>query len=83
MKIVVIATLFASVIFLLVDIIWLSFSVKFFYKPNIGLLLNEKPVIWAAILFYVVYVIGLSIVVINPSIDKSISYIFLMGLVFK
>lgn len=82
MKTILLATLFCSIIFLIVDILWLSFAVKNFYKPNIGSLLNENPVMWAAILFYVIYVLGLAIVIIYPSIDKSTLYIFFVSTVF-
>ena len=52
MKIFLIAILLSALIFTIIDIIWLSYSVKNFYRPNLGQLLNDKPVIWAAILFY-------------------------------
>ena len=86
MKIILISTLFAAVIFLIIDVIWLSFSVKYFYRPNIGHLLLEKPIMWAAILFYIVYVFGLGVVIIEPSLNsedtlKFIFKAFIFGLV--
>ena len=86
MKILLISTFIASVVFLLIDIIWLNYSVKNFYKPNIGHLLLDKPVIWAAVLFYLIYVLGMAIVVINPSIEPysllKVTYTgFIFGLV--
>jgi uncharacterized membrane protein len=77
MKLVLIATFASALIFLIIDIIWLSFAVKSFYRPNIGDLLLDKPVLWAAILFYLVYIFGLSIVIIAPSLDLSSYYNFL------
>ena len=56
MKLLLISTLLSASIFLVIDIIWLSLAVKNFYRPNIGHLLLDSPVIWAAILFYLVYV---------------------------
>jgi uncharacterized membrane protein len=78
MKLLIYSTLFAALIFLIIDVIWLSFAVKSFYRPNIGHLLLEKPVIWAAALFYLVYVFGLSVVIIEPSanFDNTIKFIF-------
>ena len=86
MKIILLSTLIASLIFLLIDVIWLNFTVKHFYRPNIGHLLLDKPVLWAATLFYIIYVIGLAIIVIQPSIDsgsffKAIYTGFVFGLV--
>ena len=71
MKVLLTAIFFASLIFLLIDIIWLSFAVKIFYRPNLGQLLLDKPIIWAAFLFYLIYVAGVGIVVINPSLNSS------------
>ena len=50
-----------SLIFVIVDAIWLSFTVKLLYRPALGSLIIEKPVMWAAILFYIIYdtIVGL------------------------
>ena len=86
MKLFISATLISALIFLIIDVIWLSFSVKSFYRPNIGHLLLETPVMWAAILFYLIYVIGLAVVIIEPSLDyqntqKFLIKAFMFGLV--
>ena len=83
MKLLIYSSVIASIIFLLIDIVWLSYSVRFFYKPQLGLLLNEKPVMWAAIFFYLLYVIGLAILIIQPAIVKeSITQAFWTGVLF-
>ena len=86
MKLLITATLISAFIFLIIDVIWLSFSVKSFYRPNIGHLLLETPVMWAAILFYFIYVIGLAVVIIEPSLEyqntqKFLIKAFMFGLV--
>ena len=86
MKLLISATLISALIFLIIDVIWLSFSVKSFYRPNIGHLLLETPVMWAAILFYLIYVVGLAVVIIEPSLDykntqKFLIKAFMFGLV--
>ena len=85
-KCLIVATLIASVIFLIIDVIWLSFATKSFYRPLIGNLLADKPVMWAAALFYILYVFGMSFIVIQPCIDsdsifKTIYTGFIFGLV--
>ena len=70
-KCLIVATLIASLIFLVIDVIWLSFATKSFYRPLIGNLLTDKPVMWAAVLFYLLYVFGMALVVIQPCIDSS------------
>ena len=81
-----VATLIASVIFLVIDVIWLSFATKSFYRPLIGNLLTDTPVMWAAGLFYVLYVFGMALVVIQPCVDstslfKTVYTGFIFGLV--
>ena len=71
MKIILYSTLFTALIFLIIDIIWLSFAVKSFYRPNIGHLLLDKPILWAAALFYIIYIIGLAVVIIEPSLKSN------------
>ena len=85
-KCLIVATLIASLIFLIIDVIWLSFATKSFYRPLIGNLLTDKPVMWAAALFYIVYVFGMAIVVIHPCIVsgtllKTLYTGFIFGLV--
>ena len=86
MKLLLTSTLLAALIFLIIDIIWLSFSVKSFYRPNIGHLLLDTPIMWAAALFYIIYVFGLAIVIIEPSLNSNETFkilfrSFLFGLV--
>tara|TARA_A100001011_G_C13526186_1_gene522591 strand:+ start:79 stop:483 length:405 start_codon:yes stop_codon:yes gene_type:complete len=78
MKLILSATVLAALIFLIIDIIWLSFAVKFFYRPNIGHLLLDKPVMWAAAMFYIIYVIGIGVVIIEPSINLNNSFSLLL-----
>ena len=85
-KCLVVATILASLIFLIIDVIWLSFATKSFYRPLIGNLLTDKPVMWAAALFYILYVIGMALIVIQPCIDsesvfKTVYTGFIFGLV--
>ena len=78
MKLLLSSTLIAALIFLIIDIIWLSFAVKSFYRPNIGHLLLDKPVIWAAAMFYIIYVFGLCVVIIEPSLfyEDALKFLF-------
>jgi uncharacterized membrane protein len=83
MKILLSSILASSFIFLIVDIIWLSFAVKSFYRPNLGDLLLNQPVLWAAITFYFVYIVGISILIIHPGVNQDYYInIFVKGFVF-
>ena len=81
-----VAALIASVVFLIIDVIWLSFATKSFYRPLLGDLLSEKPVLWAAGMFYILYMFGMAVIVIQPCIEptaitRSLYTGFIFGLV--
>lgn len=58
----------AGVIFALIDAVWLSLVANKFYKSQIGALLLKKPNFVAAVLFYVIFLVGLVVFVLNPSL---------------
>ena len=76
------AIVISSLVFLIIDVIWLSLSAKSFYRPHIGHLMLDKPILWAAAMFYILYVAGISIVVIQPCLEASFSKTFFIGFVF-
>jgi uncharacterized membrane protein len=78
MKLLLLSTFIAALIFLVIDVIWLSFSVKSFYRPNLEPLLVDKPIMWAAVMFYLIYVFGLSIIIIEPSLysQNTLQFLF-------
>lgn len=55
----------------LLDWIWLGFVAKKLYYSEIGKLLLDKPFMPAALLFYVLYVIGIVVFAVSPAIEKS------------
>ena len=57
-------------VFLFIDVIWLSQSFSYFYQPNIGSLLREDIIIFPAALFYLIYPLGVTILVALPSLKK-------------
>lgn len=72
---------FASLIAL--DALWLTKISPKLYKEQIGHLMAEKPNLAAAGLFYVVYIIGVVIFVVQPAVDqKSVMYALTRGALF-
>ena len=55
----------------LLDFVWLGYIAKKLYYGEMGAILLEKPNMVAALLFYVVYVIGVVVFVINPALAKD------------
>ena len=75
--------LIALVSFIIVDGIWLGFIAKSLYKKELGHLLSSNPNWIAAIIFYLIFLVGLIYFVINPGIEKeSIKTILISGALF-
>ena len=82
-KSLIISFFFVSTIFLVIDVVWLSITVKSLYKPALGNLLKDKPVMWAAVLFYIIYMIGVALIILKPALaNDSISQALWTGVVF-
>lgn len=82
----IIRLLVAGGIMGILDGVWLSVVASKFYKSQIGGLLLEKPNMPAAIVFYVIYVIGIVAFVLTPALEKgswhyALGYGALFGLV--
>lgn len=63
--------LVTGVIMAAFDAVWLSVIAKKFYRSQIGSLLLENPNMVAAVMFYIIYVAGIVLLVINPALDKN------------
>ena len=82
-KLLIISFIFVSTIFLLIDVVWLSITVKSLYRPALGSLLKDKPVMWAAVLFYIIYMIGVALIILKPALaNDSILQALWTGVVF-
>jgi uncharacterized membrane protein len=53
------------------DAFWLTVVASKFYKSQIGGLLLEKPNMTAAVIFYVIYEIGIVAFVLSPALEKD------------
>ncbi|MCV2356003.1 DUF2177 family protein [Paucibacter sp. B2R-40] len=70
-------------IFLAIDIVWLGFVAKNFYRDQIGFLMKDEFNWAAALVFYLLFVLGLVIFVIAPAIEKSSwMYALVFGAIF-
>ena len=75
--------LIALPVFFAVDMLWLGLVAKGFYRDQIGSLMRS-PVNWtAAIVFYLLFILGLVVFVIGPAVEKgSWSQALLLGVLF-
>ncbi len=75
--------LIALPVFFLIDLIWLGLVAKNFYKTQIGFLMKPDINWAAAIVFYLVFITGLTIFVIMPAIEReSWTHALLFGVLF-
>ena len=71
------------VVFFAIDLVWLGVIAQKLYTQHLGYIMKDKPDWIAAILFYLLYIIGLVFFVIQPALDKSSwQYALFAGLFF-
>jgi uncharacterized membrane protein len=59
------------VVFFIVDMAWLGFIAKDLYKKYLGNFLSEQVNWTAAIVFYLLFIVGVFIFAIMPSVEKN------------
>ncbi len=65
----------------LIDFVWLSLTSKSFYGKNIGHLMAEKADLVPAVIFYLLYCVGILVLIINPSLvnGSGLVKVFVLG----
>ena len=58
-------------VFLAIDMIWLGLIAKNFYAKQIGFLMKSNINWLAAVIFYLLFIVGLVIFVIAPAMQKN------------
>lgn len=74
------------VVFFVIDMIWLGVVAKGFYRKHLGPLMTTKVNWMAAILFYLLFIVGLLVFVIRPALVagaplNALLYGALLGLI--
>jgi uncharacterized membrane protein len=54
-------------VFIVVDLTWLGLVAQGFYRQNLGKLMLEQPIWPVAIAFYLLYVVGVLVLVVLPA----------------
>jgi len=57
--------------FFAVDLIWLGLIARGFYQKHLGFLLRPQPNWYIAILFYAVFIVGILVFVVSPSLEAN------------
>jgi uncharacterized membrane protein len=70
-------------VFFAIDMIWLGLVAKNFYRNQIGFLMKSDINWIAAIIFYLLFIVGLVLFVVTPALEKgSWTYALLFGALF-
>jgi len=80
---IILSYLLTTVVFFAIDMVWLGFVAKNIYQKYLGALLSETVNWAAAIIFYLIFIVGIFIFVINPAIEKqSVIRAIVLGTIF-
>ena len=72
-----------AVVFLVIDLFWLTKIANRFYSNELGDLLLDRPNIGVAIGFYLMYVVGIVIFAVAPALKiGSLQYAVIYGALF-
>lgn len=83
MRNIAITYLTVLVVFIAVDFLWLGLIALDFYKKEIGSLMLEKPRLEIAAIFYALFALGITILVVQPALSAgSWPTAVLLGAVF-
>jgi len=71
------------IVFLAIDFIWLNYIAKNMYAEKIGHLMASNPKLIYALIFYLIFIVGIIIFVVIPGYEsKSILKTILLGALF-
>jgi uncharacterized membrane protein len=68
---IIISYVLTTIVFLIIDLAWLGLIAKSLYRKYLGSFLSDNVNWTAAIIFYLLYVVGISIFAIYPSVNKD------------
>lgn len=60
----------AFLVFLVIDMVWLNVVAKQLYFEQLGYLMTTEVNVLAAVIFYVLFIVGLQYFVINPNLQN-------------
>jgi uncharacterized membrane protein len=64
----IVAYLAAIVVTVAMDFVWLSLAGARLYRPYLGDMLLDQPVLWAAAAFYLMYGVGIVVLAVAPAL---------------
>lgn len=68
---IILSFLLTTAVFFAIDLVWLGLIAKELYRQYMGHLLSDKVNWTAAIIFYLIYLAGILLFVVYPSVEKQ------------
>lgn len=66
--------------FLVIDLLWLGVAARSFYQAQLGQLMRPDVNWAAAIVFYLIFVVGIVVLAVGPAVDRrSLGHAVLLG----
>lgn len=79
----IISYLLTAIVFFAIDLLWLGVVARGLYNKYLGNLLSDQVNWTTAIIFYLLFIVGIFIFAILPAVDKaSLSKAIVMGALF-
>jgi uncharacterized membrane protein len=76
----IIASTFTGLIFLGIDLVWLSIMTPRLYKPQLAAFMADRFHLLPALVFYVLFTVGLMALVVFPAVERgSVSRALILG----
>ena len=70
-------------VFFIIDLIWLGLVAKGYYQKSLGYILSPQVNWPAAIIFYLIYIVGILVFAVVPALSKgSLLYAALFGALY-
>ncbi len=80
---IIISYVLTTVVFFAIDMLWLGIIARNIYRKYLGSFLSDTVNWTAAIIFYLIFIAGIFIFVVNPAIEKqSVARAIILGAVF-
>ena len=71
------------IVFFVIDMIWLGLAARGFYQKHLGFLMAPSPNWFAAIVFYLLFIVGILVFVVVPGLkDNSLQTTLLRAALF-
>lgn len=64
--------LIATVVFFAIDMLWLGFIARNFYREKLGFILSPEVNWPAAIVFYLIYIAGILFFAVQPAVKENL-----------